>query len=691
MSDQPGQRKPNHLEGQTSPYLLQHLYNPVDWHPWGPEALEKARREDKPLFVSIGYAACHWCHVMERESFEDPKIAAILNEHFVSIKIDREERPDIDEIYMAAVQVMSGHGGWPLNVFLTPELEPFVGGTYFPPESRYGLLSFRSVLARIREVWTTRRDEVHDAATGLTERLRGIAAGLVGPADGDSVDRALVQRGVDELTGRFDDVWGGFGGAPKFPPDTSLTLILREHARSGQSLQRAVVERTLDAMALGGMYDHVGGGFARYSVDERWLVPHFEKMLYNQALLVPNYVDAWLLFGKPLYRRVVEQTLDFVRRELTDPEGGFYSSLDADSEGVEGKFYVFTPAEIREVLGAEDGQRFCAAYGIDEAGNFEGRSIPNLLHGSLEEQAARQDTTEDRLDASLAPLRARVLEARERRVRPGTDDKVLTAWNGLMITAFCRGFQAFGRDADLEAATRAAAYVETHLTRGDRLLVSRRAGTSQLNAYLDDYAFFARGLLDLYESSFERRHLDLAATLAASALAHFEDAEVGGFYFTSDDHETLLTRNRSQHDGALPAGAGVLVELLLRLGVHLDRSDSREAAERALAAYRPAVERAPSAYGSLLLGADLAGAGLVEVAVIGPPGDDDTTALLRTLRGRYLPRRALAFAAPDALPEDLPLLAGKPAPPSGARAYVCRKYACEEPTSDPDRLAELLG
>jgi uncharacterized protein YyaL (SSP411 family) len=687
----PAGRKPNHLVGQTSPYLLQHLYNPVDWYPWGEEAHARARREDRPVFLSIGYAACHWCHVMERESFENPEIAELLNRHFVPIKVDREERPDIDEIYMNAVQMMTGQGGWPLSVFLTPDLRPFVGGTYFPPEDRYGRTGFAALLRRIRQAWVDSRAEVDRSAARLTRGLERVAAATGGSSGGASVGRSERARAAAELAQRYDPHRGGFGPAPKFPPDGALGLLLREHARGGETPPLHMTETTLDGMARGGMYDHVGGGFARYSVDEQWLVPHFEKMLYNQALLVPNYVDGWLLTRKPLYRRVVEQTLDFVRREMTDPQGGFHSSLDADSEGVEGRYYVWTPGEVEDALGPEDGRFFSELYGVTPEGNFEGRSIPNLLAGSLAERAAASGSTEEQLARRIDPLRHELLEARGGRVRPGTDDKILTAWNGLMITAFCRAYQAFGRDVDLEAARQAADFVLANLLREDRLLVSYRAGHAQLGAYLDDYAFLARGLLDLYESGFDARHLAAAERLAETMLEHFEDPGRGGWFFTADDHETLLTRNHSLQDGALPAGAGVATEVLLRLAVHRRRDAFRDAADRTLAAYQPFVARMPSAFASLLLAAELAEHHPLEIALVGPPDEGATRELLAVVRGRFRVCPVVQLAAPHARDEHLALLTGKKLHDGRATAYVCRDYACDAPTTDPAELARQLG
>jgi uncharacterized protein YyaL (SSP411 family) len=682
-------RRANHLAGQTSPYLLQHLHNPVDWYSWGPEAHEKARTENKPIFLSIGYAACHWCHVMERESFENIEIAAFLNEHFVSIKVDREERPDIDEIYMTAVQLMTGSGGWPLSVFLTPGLEPFFGGTYFPPVDAQGRAGFPTVLARIHEAWVGRREEVEKAGRGLTESIRTVGEGRIASPGGEPVARAEIARAVAELTGRFDARWGGFGVAPKFPPHGALTLLLREHARTGDEIPIRMAEMTLDRMVLGGMYDHVGGGFARYSVDERWLVPHFEKMLYDQALLVPVYVDAWQVTRRDLYRRVVEETLDFARREMTAPEGALFSSLDADSEGVEGKFYVWSPDEVREVLGS-DADLFCGTYGITDGGNFEGKSIPNLLDGDLAARAAADGGTERDLVEKLAPLRAKMLAAREGRVRPGTDDKILTAWNGLMITAFARAFQAFGRPEDLTSAERAAGFILDRLVVNGRLRVSFREGKAQYNAYLDDYAFFGRGLLDLYESTGDRAWLDAATGVTRTLVEHFGDPDGGGFFFTSDDHESLLARIRSTHDGALPAGAGVAAELLLRLALHLDDASFRGPAVATLEAYRPSVEQAASAFPSLLVAAEFAMESPVEIAIVGERAGGDANALLRVVGERFLPNRVIQIGSPDGAHDDLPLLRDKKPVDGRAAAYVCRDYACKAPVTDAAGLVAAL-
>lgn len=682
-------RRANGLAGQTSPYLLQHLYNPVNWQPWGPAALQRAVDEDRPIFLSIGYAACHWCHVMAHESFENESIAAYLNEHFVSIKVDREERPDIDAIYMNAVQLLTGAGGWPLTAFLTPDLQPFAGGTYFPPDDRYGRIGFRALLERVVTVWNEDRDRAIHTGSELTKQLRRIARSDHGKADGAPVGSALIERAIAELTARFDEQHGGFGAAPKFPPDAALTLLLHESHRTRAPQLARIAERTLDAMARGGMYDQVGGGFARYSVDERWLVPHFEKMLYNQALLVPVYVEAFQLTGRQDFRRVVEQTLDFVRRELTDPGGGFYSSLDADSEGTEGRFYVWDQTEVESILG-DDAGFFCKTYGITRAGNFEGHNIPNLLHGSLAEQAAAAGTDEATLERRLAPLRQTLLAEREKRVRPGTDQKVLTAWNGLMITAFARAYQVFGRAEDLAAVQQAAEFALDHLLVDGRLRATWRNGRADLNGYLDDYAFLGRALLDLYETDFDRRWLDRSAQIATTMLQRFGDTERGGFFFTSDDHEALLTRNRSVHDGALPAGSGVAAGWLARLGDHLDEERFRSAARETFIGLQPAVERSASAFASLLLAAARELQPGLEIAIAGSPDAPETAVLVECVRRRFLPRLTLAAGTGRAV-EGLPLFDGRDLLDGKPAAYVCRDRVCEAPVTDAEALDAVLA
>jgi uncharacterized protein YyaL (SSP411 family) len=671
-------RPPNHLDGQTSPYLLQHRLNPVDWYPWGPEALGKAQAEDKPIFLSIGYAACHWCHVMERESFEDETVAALLNESFVSIKVDREERPDLDEVYMTAVQMLTGQGGWPLNVFLTPDAKPFFGGTYFPPDERYGRRPFSAVLGLIRDAWRERRADVTGSAAEIAAHIAAASRPSAG-ATAERLGRDDVTRAISELAARFDAAWGGFSPAPKFPPHAAVRLILSEHARTGDASLLTMARTTLDRMARGGLYDQFGGGFARYSTDERWLVPHFEKMLYDQALLVPVYVDAWRATGDPSFRRVVLETADFVRRELTGPEGGLYASLDADSGGHEGSFYVWTPEDVAQTLGPDGAAAIASVYDITPRGNFEGSSIPNLLKAPLTEE----------LNAKLAPLRAKLLEARGARVRPATDDKVLTSWNGLMISAFAKAYEAFGREDDLRSARRAADFVRNEMSDGDRLRVSWREGKAHLNAYLDDYAFTARAAIDLYEAAFDPRDLAWARALAGTLLSRFSDGS-GGFHFTSDDHEAILARTSSVYDGAIPAGSAVAAEALARLAVHLDDRECRAAFEGVLEALAPSGRRGPAAVATLLAASAYADGPVVTIAVVGPEDDERTQALLAAARSVPLPARALAWCDPALSTSDLPLLAGKTIPGGRPAAFVCRDMACDPPVFDAAALRSAL-
>src|SRR5438445_638126 len=570
-------KPPNRLVDATSPYLLQHAHNPVHWFPWGEEALARAREEGKPIFLSIGYSACHWCHVMERESFEDEAVAELMNRHFVSIKVDREERPDLDDIYMAATLAMNqGQGGWPMTVFLTPDQEPFFAGTYFPPEDRGGRPGFSTVLKRIAELWEKDRDSVKEQGAQLADYLRENAKA----APGGEVGEDALRQAAQQLGREFDARRGGFGPAPKFPPSAGLSLLLRIHRRFGDEHAQEMVRKTLDAMARGGIYDQVGGGFARYSTDARWLVPHFEKMLYDNAQLARVYLEGFQATGEGLYRRVATETLDYVLREMTDPAGGFYSATDADSEGEEGKFFVWTPAEVREALGPEGeelARRFCAYYDVTEGGNWEGRSIPNAPR-ALDDVARELGIAPAELEGSLGDARARLYEARKRRVPPGLDDKVLTAWNGLMISALAEGFRALGDQRYLEAARRAADFLLGALRRPDGgLLRTWRRGRAHLDAYLEDYAFFAEALVDLYEAGGAPKYLEEAASLADRIRKDFA-AEEGGFFSTGRGHESLIVRPREGHDGAIPSANAAAAMALARLSYHLDRPDLREAA-----------------------------------------------------------------------------------------------------------------
>jgi uncharacterized protein YyaL (SSP411 family) len=677
----------NRLAGETSPYLLQHQRNPVNWHPWGEEALAKSRAEDKPIFLSIGYSACHWCHVMERESFENEETARLLNEHFVCIKVDREERPDIDAIYMDAVQMMTGQGGWPMSMFLLPDLRPFYGGTYFPPGDKYGRPGFRSLLMNLAGVYKTRRAELEENAGKIAGALT--QSSETAPAEGE-LGRDLISRAAEELKGRFDPEWGGFGGAPKFPPSVSLMVLLREWRRSGDAELLHMAEFTLQRMALGGMYDHLGGGFHRYSVDAQWLVPHFEKMLYDNALLPRIYLEAHQATGNAFYKSVAVDTLDYVLREMTSPEGGFYSAQDADSEGEEGKFFVWTPGEVEAIIG-EDAGLFCRFYGATEAGNFEGKNILHIPVGPTR-FCEQEGIGEEEIYEILERSRRKLFAERGKRVKPGLDDKILTSWNGLMIGTMAQAARATGKEAYLEAARRAAAFALEKM-RGPRgLLRTHRAGESRLNAYLDDYAFLTAGLVDLYEASFEVRWLEEAASLAREMIDRYWDETEGGFFFTSNDHETLIVRKKISQDSAIPSGNSVAAAALLRLGKLTGDTGFGEKGAAVLRAFGKYLAGAPAAFQMMLVALDFHLDRPLEVAICGAPGAEDTKAMIRAVNEGFLPNKVAAFLPADTgdLEKTVPLLAGKKALEGKATAYLCENFTCREPLTDPDAVREFL-
>ena len=681
-------RHTNRLIHATSPYLLQHAHNPVDWHPWDQEALGKAQAEDRPILLSIGYSACHWCHVMERESFENEAIAALLNAHFVPIKVDREERPDLDDIYMAATLAMNhGQGGWPMTVFLTPDQQPFYAGTYYPPEDAHGRPGFRTLLLRIAELWRTEREGLRSQAAALTRYLRDNTR----PLPGASLGEVEITTALEELVRDFDPRWGGFGQAPKFPPSTTLSLLLRCHRRSGDAHALEMVVKTLDMMAGGGMYDQVGGGFFRYSTDAHWLVPHFEKMLYDNALLAKVYLEGWQAAGHSSYARIAREVFDYVLREMTSPEDGFCSATDADSEGEEGRFFVWTPAQVREALGdAELARRFCAFYDVTEEGNWEGQSIPHSPD-SVETVAARLHLAPEQLQHSLDEAHPRMYQARRRRVAPALDDKVLTSWNGLMIGALAEGFRILGERRYLEAAQRAADFLLRSLRTSDgRLLRTYRGGQAHIPAFLEDYAFLAEGLLDLYEAGGPERCLGEAEALASRIRSDFAAAE-GGFYSTAADHETLILRHREGHDGATPGANATAAQVLVRLSHHLDRADLRDQAVGALRAWGKAIARQPRAFAKSLLAVDLLLEGPIELAFVGPEGRPDFEALRREAGRHFLPNRVIAHHDPQAGASPHPLLAGKGLVDGQAALYVCRNYACQKPITAPAEVQAALA
>ncbi len=647
---------PNRLAQETSPYLLQHAENPVDWYPWGDEALQRARDEDKPLLVSIGYSACHWCHVMERESFEDPETAALMNERYVCVKVDREERPDVDAIYMEALQAMTGSGGWPLNAFLAPDGVPFYAGTYYPPQPRQGMPSWRQVLEGVAQAWREQREEIAEASRTILPRLKG-AAGM--EASEDPVDPASLDQAVASLRRSYDAEHGGWGVAPKFPLSSVIVFLL---ARG----EREMALHTLRRMATGGMYDQVGGGFSRYSVDERWIVPHFEKMLYDNALLARAYLRGFQVSGEPLFRRVATETLDWALRELRQEEGGFASALDADSEGVEGKFYVWTLDEVRAALPAELAETAIRHFGMSEGGNFEGANIP---------VRATTDPPE------LAEIKAGLLAAREQRIRPGLDDKRLTAWNALMIAALADAGAVLEREDYLAAATAAAEFVLRDLRGPDgRLLRTYNRGQGKIDAYLEDHGYLLEALLTLYESTFETRWFDEARALADTILERFADPERGGFFSVAAD-TALIARRKELDDTPIPSGASAATFGLLRLAALTGEARYEDAAVSQIALLHAIAPEHAGAFGHLLQAIDFHVSAVKEVALVG----EDTAALERVVRAEFRPHIVLAGGE-----GDVPLLEGRTPVEGRAAAYVCERFACLRPVTEPAELHELL-
>ncbi len=692
MSDHEPNPPANRLAGETSPYLLQHAHNPVDWYPWGPEALAKAKAEEKPIFLSIGYSACHWCHVMERESFENEPIAALMNEHFINVKVDREERPDLDSIYMAAVQAMTGHGGWPMSVFLTPDLQPFFGGTYYPPVDSRGMPGFPRVLESVSKAWDDRRDEIVASAAEMTEQLKASAA--VAKAGGGTLDVKLLDNAARSLARVFDAAHGGFGAAPKFPHPMDLRVLLRQHARTGDTHALGMVKLTLDKMARGGIYDHLGGGFARYSTDDRWLAPHFEKMLYDNALLSTVYLEAYQVTHDPEYARVARETMDYILGRMTSPEGGFYSTEDADSEGVEGKFYVWALAEVVDILGPDRGKTFAYVYDVTPQGNWEETNILNLPK-TIPQAAALQNRVESELRVELAESRSKLLAARETRIPPGKDTKILTSWNGLMIAPLAEGSRILGDDRYLDAARKAAGFLLDRMVAEDgRLLHSIRDGRAKLNGYLDDYANLIDGLTRLYEASGEPRWIEAAVRLADTMIAEFLDRDDAGFFYTGDRHEALIARTKELHDNATPSANAMAITALLRLEALTGREDFGKVAREALEAVRLVLERAPTAAGQSLIALDFLLATTKEFAVVARPDDGEFRAVIETLASRFLPHKVVAPALigkAEASPELVPLLADRPTRDGRVTIYVCERMTCAAPVVGVAGLIGALG
>jgi uncharacterized protein YyaL (SSP411 family) len=678
----------NRLARETSPYLLQHAHNPVDWYPWGPEALERARQEDKPILLSVGYSACHWCHVMERESFENEATAALMNELFVNVKVDREERPDVDQIYMQAVQSMTGRGGWPMTVFLTPDGVPFYGGTYFPPEDRHGLPAFPRLLAGVAEAYRDRRGEVAESGRQLvesmrqSERLRRSATLLTGD---------ILTAAYQAMALEFDEQDGGARRAPKFPQPMNWEFVLRFWKRTGNAEALQMARLTLTKMARGGMYDQLGGGFHRYSVDERWLVPHFEKMLYDNGQLASLYVHGWLATGEAEYRRVAEETLDYILREMTHPGGGFFSAQDADSEGVEGKFFVWSPEEIRGALpDAEMARAACACWGLDDGANFEGHNIL-FVPREPTEVARELGLSAERLADLIAQARKLLYAEREKRVHPGLDDKVLASWNGLVLSALAEAGRALGRPDYIGAAVKNAEFLTSAMVEGGRLLRSWKDGQARIKGYLEDYAMVGAGLLALYEATFDFRWLVESRRLADEALRLFWDAEQETFYDTGADQEALVVRPRNLFDNAVPAGSSVAIEWLLRLAVFSGEERYEKLAVSALRPMADLMSSHPAGFGRYLGALDFHLGPVAEVALVWPAGGDPAP-LLKEVFGRYLPNRAVVGApAGSAAAGGLPLLAERSTVDGKPTAYVCRHFVCQLPVTEPQALARQLS
>lgn len=669
----------NQLAGEISPYLLQHADNPVEWYPWNEEALKLAKAKGRPIFLSIGYSACHWCHVMAHESFEDERTAAIMNRYFVNIKVDREERPDLDHIYMKAVQAMTGSGGWPMSVFLTPDGVPFYGGTYFPPVPSYNMPSFTDILRAVADAWENRREEIVRNGTKLLEGItRQGMAGL--NAAGDGLKKETLTTAFRNIQHQFDKTNGGWGAAPKFPQPMILEFLLRYNHQTGNPAALGMVTQTLEAMARGGMYDQLGGGFHRYSVDQRWQVPHFEKMLYDNALLARVYMHAWQVTGTAFFRTITEEILDYVMREMTDPMGGFYSTQDADSEGREGKYFVWTKDEVESVLGRDAGN-FITAYGVSDKGNFEGSNIIEY-HGDL------------KLRPKLAEARASMLAVREKRVRPNRDEKIITSWNGLMLAAFAEAARVLGRNDYLNTAENNARFMMEKMRGPDGRLMrtwkacseqGKGAGKARLNGYLEDYTHFVDGLLELYQARYDPVWYREACKLIEIMIRHFKAPN--GFYDTCDDHETLIIRPLDIQDNAAPSGNAMAAAVLVKMSGLSMETRYAELAEASLIPLQPMMGQYPLGFGQWLIALDYLLARPHEIAIVGEPGEADTQALLAEVKRGFRPHQVVAAGYAEGV---VTILQNRPQLEGRATAYVCRNFVCRQPVNDPAELRDLL-
>jgi uncharacterized protein YyaL (SSP411 family) len=678
----------NRLLHETSPYLLQHAHNPVDWYPWGEEALARAKKEDKPILLSIGYSSCHWCHVMEKESFENEAIAGIMNERFINIKVDREERPDLDEIYMHAVQVMTGSGGWPMTVFLTPDLIPFHAGTYFPPEDRGGMPGFPKILVVVSDYYRSHRGEVGKMEAQLKNALNQIAEII--PSKEVMSDKVL-SKAFNTLESQFDPIYGGFGNAPKFPSSMALSFLLRYWKSTGSKKALEMVEKTLEKMANGGIYDHLGGGFHRYSVDNRWLIPHFEKMLYDNALLSRTYFEAYQGTQKERYGRVGEEILNYVLHEMKSPEGGFYSTQDADSEGEEGKFYVWTRDEIKDLLGKDKGIPFCAYYGVAQQGNFEGGASVLSISATLEKVSQLYGIPVTDLEKVLEEGRQKLYAERERRVRPGRDEKILTSWNGLMISSFVDGFKVTGNEKYLNGAKEAALFILHEMKKAGYLMRVFNKGECRVKGYSEDYAFFIQALIDLYEATFETGWLKEADDLNQRMIHQFWDERNGGFFFTGKENESLIARSKNPYDNAIPSANSIAVFNLVRLGYLTGEESLKQKADQTLHLFYNFLEQHPSGFTQMLSGLSFF-LNPEEIGVIGSRNDFKTKSMLKEIYLAYLPNKILSLRDPHESIEGnwFPFLMEKEVT-EVPTTFVCKGFTCLPPVKDEKELKKILG
>lgn len=672
-----GNRAPNRLIYEKSPYLLQHAYNPVDWYPWGDEAFAKAAAEDKPVFLSIGYSTCHWCHVMAHECFEDEEIAEILNKHYVSVKVDREERPDVDHIYMSVCQSITGHGGWPLTLIMTPDKVPFFAGTYFPKYAQGGMPGLMDILQAVQQKWHKDKRSL----TAIAQQIKQALQELEQPQP-DKFNADIVHTAYRQLKNSFDAAYGGFGHAPKFPSAHNLLFLMRYYKLHQEKTALDMVEKTLEGMYRGGIYDHIGFGFSRYSVDHQWLVPHFEKMLYDNAMLAMTYLEAYQITKTKLYREVAEGIFDYVLRDMTAPEGGFYSAEDADSEGEEGKFYLWTPEEVIKVLGEKEGNEYCRLYNITSQGNFAGKSIPNLI---------KTDLVADELEILKQKCRPKLFEYRQKRIHPGKDDKILTAWNGLMIAAFAKGAQVLQEPRYLNAAVKGAAFINNNLrTKTGRLLARYRDGEAAYLAYLDDYAFIIWGLLELYNATFDYQYLERALSLNADMIDLFWDQKQSGFFFYGRDQEQLIARPKEVYDGAIPSGNSVAAYNLIRLARLTGDKMLEEYSEKQLNAFSGDIRLHPRGYTFFITAGLLFLQSPLEIVIVGDEKNPETKQMIKAAQTKFLPEATLLYRPNSGNYPDLPLLKGRNAVKGKSTAYICKNFACQEPIIDVHKFEAAL-